>query len=113
MNKIYQRIRHILDFGIDIVLGARQEQNGDVKRNHENIARMWNAFLFHKLKDGQKITGSDAASLMGLLKVARTLSGRFNLDDYIDGATYHAISGALKEDEVEIKFNEQGNLESK
>ena len=41
---------------------------------------------------GTPITARDVARMMVLLKVARTKTGAFNLDDYVDAAGYAGIA---------------------
>ena len=47
---------------------------------------LWSAYL------GTPITARDVALMMVLLKVARTKTGAFNLDDYVDAAGYAGIA---------------------
>ena len=56
---------------------------------HTNIAALWSAYL------GMPITARDAALMMVLLKVARTKTGAFNLDDYVDAAGYAGIAAEV------------------
>jgi hypothetical protein len=53
---------------------------------HGNIAVMWSAFL------GMPITARDMALIMVMSKVARTKTGAFNRNDYIDAAGYAAVA---------------------
>jgi hypothetical protein len=66
-------------------------------KNHANIGCMWSAYL--QAKTGMHITLSpgDAACMMSLLKIARTLAGAHNTDDYIDCVGYVAIAGGIAE----------------
>lgn len=74
--------------------GDRRQTHGDAKKNHENIAHLWNAYL-HIRRVGGDLTAQDVATMMALLKVARMESGRFNEDDAVDGAAYLAIRGEI------------------
>jgi hypothetical protein len=76
----------------------RQKDYGDKVDNHNNIARLWSAYL------DTKVEAHDVAILMTLLKIARTKLGAVSKDTYIDMAAYSAIAG-------EIKFKE-GERES-
>ena len=72
----------------------RQKDYGDKVDNHNNIARLWSAYL------DIKIEAHDVALMMALLKIARTKLGAVSKDTYIDMAAYSAIAG-------EIKFKEK------
>ena len=68
--------------------------HGNKKINHDNIAKMWSAYL------DRDISGRDVALMMVLLKVARTKAGSHNTDDYIDMVGYSSIAGELSEGET-------------
>jgi hypothetical protein len=70
----------------DLVGGDRARQHGDALAAHNTVAALWSAYL------GTPITARDAALMMVLLKVARTKTGAFNLDDYVDAAGYAGIA---------------------
>jgi hypothetical protein len=72
----------------------RQKDYGDKVDNHNNIARLWSAYLDKDIK------AHDVAIMMSLLKIARTKLGAVSKDTYIDMAAYSAIAG-------EIKFKEK------
>lgn len=76
--------------------GDRARTHGDKRTNHENIAALWNAYLDRRANKGP-LTGAEVATMMVLLKVARTLAGSHNLDDYVDAVGYAAIAGELAE----------------
>ena len=73
----------------DLVGGDRARQHGDALAAHTNIAVLWSAYL------GMPITARDVALMMVLLKIARTKTGTFNADDYIDAAGYAAIAAEV------------------
>lgn len=77
----------------DIVGGDRNRSHGDKMQSHQNIAALWNAYLEEVLD--RHLTPKDVAVMMVLLKVARTKTGEFNLDDYIDMVGYAGIAGDL------------------
>lgn len=83
-------------FITSITLSAndRQKDYGDKVDNHNNIARLWSAYLDTDIK------AHDVAIMMALLKMARTKLGAVSKDTYIDMAAYSAIAG-------EIKFKEK------
>lgn len=72
-----------------LVGGERDRQHGDKLENHENIARLWSAFL------GIEISAVQAALMLNLLKVARTKTGDLNPDDFVDMAGYAACAGEI------------------
>jgi Domain of unknown function (DUF6378) len=74
---------------IDLIAGDRAGQNGDALAVHTNIAVLWSAFL------GIPIAARDVALMMVLLKVARSKTGAFNIDDYVDAAGYAAIAAEV------------------
>ena len=84
----------ILNQASVLVQGQREKDYGDKTENHNNIARLWSAYL------GIKIEAHDVALMMVLLKMARTKLGEVSKDTYIDMSAYSAIAG-------EIKFKEE------
>ena len=83
------RARDVCRRATDLVSGDRARQHGEALAAHTNIAVLWSAYL------GMPITACDAALMMVLLKVARTKTGAFNLDDYVDAAGYAAIAAEM------------------
>ena len=69
--------------------GKRHHEYGDKKTNHNNIAKLWSAYL------GIDLNAHDVAILMLLLKIARTKSGNPTEDTYIDMVGYSAIAGEV------------------
>jgi len=82
--------QEILKEAEKLVGGDRQEDYGDKLKNHENIAKLWSAYL------DVKITPHDVAICMGLVKIAR-LKHAHKKDSYIDLAAYAAIAGEIDE----------------
>ena len=68
----------------------RQKDYGDKTNNHNNIARLWSAYL------DIKIEAHDVALMMALLKMARTKLGAVSKDTYIDMSAYSSIAGEIK-----------------
>ena len=68
----------------------RQKDYGDKVENHNNISKLWSAYLDVKIK------AHDVAIMMTLLKVARTKLGAVSKDTYIDMSAYSAIAGEIK-----------------
>jgi|TARA_R100000750_G_scaffold58621_1_gene46480 hypothetical protein len=67
---------------------SRANSYGSVAKNHENIARLWDAYMHNK----HRITAEDVANMMELLKIARRKLGVLHEDNYIDGAGYAAVA---------------------
>ena len=86
--------KDFLSHAIELVGGDRQKDYGDKVDNHNNIAKLWSAYL------DIPVTAHDVAILMSLLKVARTKLGAVSKDTYVDMSAYSAIAG-------EIKFKEK------
>ena len=86
--------KECLSQAITLSANDRQKDYGDKVNNHNNIARLWSAYLDTDIK------AHDVAIMMALLKMARTKLGAVSKDTYIDMAAYSAIAG-------EIKFKEK------
>ena len=80
----------ILNQASVLVQGQREKDYGDKTENHNNIARLWSAYL------EIKIEAHDVALMMVLLKMARTKLGEVSKDTYIDMSAYSAIAGEIK-----------------
>ena len=83
------KIKDILSTAEGILCGAREDEYGDKRTNHENIATLWSAYLDKEIK------ARDVAILMVLLKIARAKFGHPSMDTYIDMVGYSAIAGEL------------------
>lgn len=79
------------------VNGAREETYGDVLANHAKIAKLWNAYNQIRRSAPGPFTAEDVAQMESLIKKARSQSGQFNLDDYVDDAGYASIAGEIAE----------------
>jgi len=82
--------KECLSQAITLSANDRQKDYGDKVNNHNNIARLWSAYL------DIKIEAHDVAIMMTLLKIARTKLGAVSKDTYIDMAAYSAIAGEIK-----------------
>jgi len=83
----------ILHTSGDLLLGDRLVDHGPPLENHQRIADYWNIKLASKL-NGNRITASDVAIMMLLLKVARTEHSPVE-DTFVDMASYAALAGAF------------------
>jgi len=81
--------KQVLETALDLIGGDRAADYGSMWENHQNIAQLWNGYLYNK--DGP-LTAEDVANLMELMKIARRKSGTLKKDNYIDGAGYAAVA---------------------
>lgn len=79
----------------ELVQGDRANTHGDKRKNHQNIATAWNAYLAIRRDPASPLNEVDVAHMMALLKLARTQLGAHNPDDYVDLVGYAAIAGEL------------------
>lgn len=87
----------ILTTAAKLVGGDRERSHGGKATNFASIAAVWNGYLLARGTNGKSymLSGEDVANMMELMKIARRLSGSFNIDDYIDGAGYAACAGEI------------------
>lgn len=74
------------------IAGPRQEEYGDARQSFDLIAALWSAYT------GARITGSDVAGMMVLLKVSRTRTSPEKLDSWLDIAGYSALAAEMVSD---------------
>ena len=91
----------VLEEARALVTGDRAVEHGDVFTNFAGIAGLWNAYLEARAASKRcaptpPLTRHDVAILMSLLKVARTLTGNHNRDDYVDAAAYLSIADFVR-----------------
>jgi hypothetical protein len=91
-----------------LVEGDRAETHGDRRETHEQIGKLWQAYMASK-GASVELSGKDVAIMMALLKIVRMNHGTHNDDDAIDACGYMAIAGELakpvkKDDAVVSKF---------
>ena len=91
---VAKKTKELLSKAINLVGGDRQRDYGDKVKNHDNIAKLWSAYLDVKV-----------AIMMALLKMARTKLGAVSEDTYIDMAAYSAIAGEIKFEEKNGKLH--------
>lgn len=87
-----------------LISGGRAETHGDFRTNHANIGALWTAYLNARFSKAHCITLNphDVACMMALLKIARTMTGSHNPDDYVDACGYAAIAGGIAEQDAAI-----------
>ena len=94
-----------LDTAKEYVCKDREERYGSPEDNFGLIAKFWDMYIDEKLeiagkqnkyKDGDikthNLVAEDVANMMGLLKLARIMTGKANPDNYIDFAGYIACA---------------------
>ena len=88
----------------DLISGGRAHVHGDFRKNHANIAASWSWYLQARFAGARviQLTAHDAALMLELFKIARTLTGAHNPDDYVDAIGYAAIAGGIAEQDAEI-----------
>jgi hypothetical protein len=94
---INETAAEILTRAASLVSGERDRQHGAKAQNFQNIANVWNALLGDQIT--RPITAAQVGVLMAGLKLARTMSGSFNVDDAIDCAGYVACFAEIAQGE--------------
>ena len=79
----------ILAKASDLISGDRNDEHGDRGLCHKNIAALWSAYLDIYLPPYK------VALMMALLKIARSKTGTFNMDNFVDLPGYGALAGEL------------------
>ena len=87
----------ILTTAAALVSGDRNVSHGPLPTNMGNFAGLVSAYLTAKLQTPVALDGADAAAIMVLSKLARTITGTHNPDDFVDGAGYFAGMGACRD----------------
>lgn len=100
--------KEVLETAIKTVCTDREGQYGSPEDNFKFIAVLWNEYLAHN--GGGKLTGTDVAIMMALLKIARITTGIHKDDNYIDLAGYAACGAELGSREVHEARENTGKL---
>jgi len=90
--------REIAQRAAELVSGEREAQHGDKLNNFRNVARLWNAWIEVQQSNREEmpsLSSEDVAAMLVLLKLARTTTGKQNLDDYVDACGYAACMGEV------------------
>ena len=85
----------ILNTAAGYVSGDRKATHGDARENFGYTADLWSVWLTSRTGHNVHLRATDVANMMELLKIARRLTGKHNIDDYVDGAGYGALAGQL------------------
>lgn len=85
---------NVLQQALDLTMGARNATYGDPTDNHNNIARLWRAYVQTRGIALREIDAEDVMIMMALLKIARIGQrlDRANADSYIDACAYIAMA---------------------
>lgn len=79
----------------ELVSGDRDRQHGQKRDNFERIATLWNGYLQIRRDPAAPLGAVDVGHLMVLMKLARTQSGSYNLDDHLDMVGYASCAGEI------------------
>lgn len=77
------------------IIEDRGMDYGHPSDNMQRTARLWSAYLEMPISDDQ------VAMCLALVKIARSMVSA-NVDNFIDGAAYFAISGQLATEENDL-----------
>lgn len=88
----------VLHDAMNLTLGDRNKAYGDPTDNHENIARLMDAYL--GMRGDDRLDAEDAAMLMVCVKMARIAQrlprNTLASDSFIDAAAYIAIAAEAR-----------------
>lgn len=84
--------REILFQVAELVSGDRRKTHGDAAETQAKVGALWTVFLGGRKLPDAPLSGVEVAQMMCLLKIARTQSGEFNMDDFLDAIGYSAIA---------------------
>ena len=85
----------ILHTASELINGDRAKDYGDAYLNHMRIADFWNSYLDHEIK----LTPTDVATMMMLLKIARLIN-EYKEDSFVDICWYAALAGEMSSADV-------------
>ena len=89
-----------LSAAAEIINGERQADYGSPSDSFDVIAGYWSVYLSRTAEKEVVLAGSDVANLLGLMKIGRLTTSRFQLgkdDTFIDLLGYFAISAEISE----------------
>ncbi len=97
------RAYEIADIAARLVSGDRDKTHGDKRENFQNCADLWTAWIKLRYPGCEvSLDASDFGAMMVLVKMARTLSGTINQDDYVDMCGYAACMGEIALEEPPV-----------
>lgn len=77
----------ILEAGIKAMADRAASRDLPQERSMARTVKAYNALTGHNLSE------HDGWLFLAIVKAARATAGKFNLDDYVDGAAYFALAG--------------------
>lgn len=83
------------------ITGQREHDYGSPESNFGIIAALWGDYL------GAKVSPTDVAMMMCLLKIARIKNGGGTGDSFIDLAGYAACGGEIRERQMRTETEEE------
>lgn len=86
--------RSVLDIAQEITSGERRRDYDNASKNHERIAKFWNAYIESRPDPVAPLTPLDAAMMMILLKVARNVFSP-KKDNIVDMAGYSKCAAQI------------------
>jgi hypothetical protein len=107
MSHLY-KAGDFLRLAAQLVSGDREKTHGTKEANFGAIADIWNGYLGARKKWGkpEALDAHDVAMMMAGMKMARTLGGSFNADDYVDLAGYAGCGGEIRRDQISASWVE-------
>ena len=107
MSDLY-KASDFIRLAAQLVSGDREKTHGTKAANFGAIADVWNGYLSARKKWGkpEALDAHDVAMMMCGMKMARTLGGSFNADDYVDLAGYAGCGGEIKREQVTVSWVE-------
>lgn len=92
------RAAEVCSKAAELVGGDRDAQHGAKLDNFTKIAALWNAWTEIRSGVPAGFTAHDVGVMMALMKIARTQSGGFNIDDYIDACGYAGCAAQVAQE---------------
>lgn len=96
-NTCPNRRSNILQAGLNLTNGTRNEAYGDPHPNLTTFAHLVNVYLKGLGWTGPKLDATDGSIIMALAKISRVAVNKGHNDNYVDGAVYMAIAGECAE----------------
>jgi hypothetical protein len=80
------------------IIDGKSETHGSPEDSFGRIAEYWTTHLEIEHDLDAEITKADTAEMLGLFKLARAQSGRYNEDDYRDMLGYFNFAAQFRND---------------
>ena len=90
--------QQILEKGIELTTGDRNDSYGDPKDSHQIYADLFNTYIEKRYgRESKQLDAHDIAIYHALQKIGRIANDPHHADNYVDAATYTAIAGEIAE----------------